>query len=65
MSIQKTNQNIAKIQVLSYLLVNFDLLNPLYVQLVAKKKTGNEIFPNVNLVLFICQLILYLTIPVK
>jgi hypothetical protein len=34
------------------------------VQLVAKK-TGNENFPNVNLVLSICQLIVYLTIPVK
>jgi hypothetical protein len=34
------------------------------VQLVAKK-TGNENFPNVNLILFICQLIVYFTIPVK
>jgi uncharacterized membrane protein len=32
------------------------------VQLVAKKK-GNEHFTNVNLVLSICQLIVYLTIP--
>jgi hypothetical protein len=35
------------------------------VQLVAKKKTGNENFPNVNLVLCICQLIVWLTISVK
>jgi hypothetical protein len=28
-------------------------------------KTGNENFPNVNLVLSICQLIVYLTIPIK
>jgi hypothetical protein len=28
-------------------------------------KTGNENFPNVNLVLSICQLIVYLTIPVS
>jgi hypothetical protein len=34
------------------------------VQLVAKK-TGNENFPNVNLVLAICQLIVYLTISIK
>jgi hypothetical protein len=34
-------------------------------QLVAKKKTGNENFPNVNLVLSIYQLIVYLTIPIK
>jgi hypothetical protein len=27
-----------------------------------QKKTGNENFPNVNLVLSICQLIVYLTI---
>jgi hypothetical protein len=30
-----------------------------------KKKTGNENFPNVNLILSICQLIVYLTIPIK
>jgi hypothetical protein len=30
-----------------------------------QKKTGDENFPNVNLVLSICQLIVYLTIPVK
>jgi hypothetical protein len=30
-----------------------------------KKKTGNENFPNVNLVLATCQLIVYLTIPIK
>jgi hypothetical protein len=30
-----------------------------------KKKTGKENFPNVNLVLSICQLIVYLTIPIK
>jgi hypothetical protein len=30
-----------------------------------KKKTGNENFPNVNLVLNICQLIVYLTVPKK
>jgi hypothetical protein len=35
------------------------------VQLVTKKKTGNENFPNVNLILSICQLIVYLTIPIK
>jgi hypothetical protein len=35
-----------------------------HVQLVAKKK-GYENFPNVNLVLSICQLIVYLTIPIK
>jgi hypothetical protein len=29
------------------------------------EKTGNEIFPNVNLVLNICQLIVYLTVPIK
>jgi hypothetical protein len=29
------------------------------------KKTGNEFFPNVNLILFICQLTVYLTIPIK
>jgi hypothetical protein len=34
------------------------------VQLVAKK-TGNENVPNVNLVLSICQLIVYLAIPIK
>jgi hypothetical protein len=34
------------------------------IQLVAKK-TGNENFPNVNLILSICQLIVYLTIPIK
>jgi hypothetical protein len=34
------------------------------IQLVAKK-SGNENFPNVNLVLSICQLIVYLTIPIK
>jgi hypothetical protein len=35
------------------------------VQLVAKK-TGSENFPNnVNLILSICQLIVYLTIPTK
>jgi hypothetical protein len=33
----------------------------LQIQLVAKK-TGKENFPNVNLVLSICQLIVYLTI---
>jgi hypothetical protein len=27
-----------------------------------KKKTGNEIFPNINLVSNICQLIVYLTV---
>jgi hypothetical protein len=32
------------------------------IQLVAKK-SGN--FPNVNLILSICQLIVYLTIPIK
>jgi hypothetical protein len=32
------------------------------VQLVAKK-SGNENFPNVNLILSICQLIVYFTIP--
>jgi hypothetical protein len=30
-----------------------------------KKKTRNEYFPKVNLVLSICQLIVYLTIPGK
>jgi hypothetical protein len=30
-----------------------------------QKKTGNENFPNVNLVLSICQLIVYLTILIK
>jgi hypothetical protein len=35
-----------------------------YVQLVSKK-SGNENFPDVNLVLSICQLIVYLTIPIK
>jgi hypothetical protein len=35
------------------------------VQLVAKKKTVNENFPDVNLVLSICELIVYLTIPIK
>jgi hypothetical protein len=30
-----------------------------------KKKTGDENFPNVNLVWSICQLIVYLTIPIK
>jgi hypothetical protein len=30
-----------------------------------KKKTGNKNFPNVNLVLTICQLIVYLTVPIK
>jgi hypothetical protein len=30
-----------------------------------KKKTGNEIFPNVNLVLNICELIVYLAVPIK
>jgi hypothetical protein len=34
------------------------------VQLVARK-TGKENFPNVNLVLSICQLIVYFTIPIK
>jgi hypothetical protein len=34
------------------------------VQLVAKK-SGNENFPNVNLILSICQLIVYFTIPIK
>jgi hypothetical protein len=34
------------------------------VQLVTKKKTGNENFPNV-FDLSICQLIVYLTIPIK
>jgi hypothetical protein len=29
------------------------------------KKMGNEILPNVNLVLNICQLIVYLTVPIK
>jgi hypothetical protein len=33
----------------------------LYLQLVAKKKTENENFSNVNLVLSICQFIVYLT----
>jgi hypothetical protein len=33
-------------------------------QLVAKK-TGNENSPNANLVLSICKLIVYLTIPIK
>jgi hypothetical protein len=41
-----------------------DHLTYLSVQLVAKKKTGNENCPNVNLVLSICQLIVYLTIPI-
>jgi hypothetical protein len=47
--------------------MHFFLLHPVYqkiVQLVAKK-TGNENFPYVNLVLSICQLIIYLTIPIK
>jgi hypothetical protein len=35
-----------------------------FIQLVAKK-TGNENFPNVNLVLSICQLIVHWTIPSK
>jgi hypothetical protein len=35
------------------------------VLLVAKKKTGNENFPNVNLVLSICQLVVYFTISIK
>jgi hypothetical protein len=35
------------------------------IQLNLKKKTGNENFPNVNLVLNICQLIVYLTVPIK
>jgi hypothetical protein len=30
-----------------------------------QKKTGNENFPNVNLVLSIYQLIIYFTIPIK
>jgi hypothetical protein len=30
-----------------------------------QKKTGNENFPNVNLVVPICQLIVYFTIPIK
>jgi hypothetical protein len=30
-----------------------------------KKKTGNENFSNVNLVLSICQLIVYLTVSIK
>jgi hypothetical protein len=30
-----------------------------------KKKTGNENFPNVNLVLSTCQLVVCLTIPMK
>jgi hypothetical protein len=30
-----------------------------------QKKTGNENFPNINLVLSICQLIVYLTICIK
>jgi hypothetical protein len=30
-----------------------------------QNKTGIENFPNVNLVLFICQLIVYLRIPIK
>jgi hypothetical protein len=34
------------------------------IQLAAKKKTGNENFSNVNLVLSICQLIVYSTIPI-
>jgi hypothetical protein len=34
------------------------------IQLVAKK-SGNEIFPNVNLILSICQLIVYFTISIK
>jgi hypothetical protein len=34
------------------------------IQLVSKK-SGNENFPDVNLVLSICQLIVYLTIPIK
>jgi hypothetical protein len=34
------------------------------VQLVAKK-SGNENFPNVNLILSVCQLIVYLAIPIK
>jgi hypothetical protein len=29
------------------------------------KKTGKQNFPNVNLVLSICQLIVHLTIPIK
>jgi hypothetical protein len=40
-----------------------DHLTYLSARLVAKK-TGNENFPNVNLVLSICQLIAYLTIPI-
>jgi hypothetical protein len=36
----------------------------IHVQLAAKK-TGNENVPNVNLVLSICQLIVYLTISIK
>jgi hypothetical protein len=35
-----------------------------HVQLVVKK-SGNENFPNVNLILSICQLFVYLTIPIK
>jgi hypothetical protein len=30
-----------------------------------KKKTENENFPNVNLILSICQLTVYLTIPIE
>jgi hypothetical protein len=42
---------------------NFKYLLRIYSWL--QKKTGNENFPNVNLVLSICQLIVYLTVPVK
>jgi hypothetical protein len=36
-------------------------LSPSTVQLVPKKKTENKNFPNVNLILSICQLIVYLS----
>jgi hypothetical protein len=35
------------------------------VQLVTKKKRETKIFSNVNLILSICPLIVYLTIPIK
>jgi hypothetical protein len=47
------------------LIINFDFFKVLETTYSLLQKTGNENFPNVNVVLSICQLIVYLTIPIK
>jgi hypothetical protein len=53
-------------EIINYSREGNNIVKKLFRELVQldKKKTGHESSPNVNLVLSICQLIVYLTIPI-